>query len=222
MSEDVKEFLKRYVPLVDFIAEIVGKNSEVVLHDLTNLNSSVIAIRNNHITNRKVGAPATDLVLKILKDTEMKKKDYITNYKGISKNIAKTLKSSTFFIRYEEEIVGMLCVNTDVTAFYNAKEGLEKLFSFYINESTLDLEENESENFASSMEEISEQIISEVTGSIGVGVEYLKSDDKIEIIDRLNDKGFFLLKGSVQEIAKSLNISEPTVYRYIQIIKSKR
>lgn len=221
MSRDVKKFLQRYIPLVDFISEIVGKNSEVVLHDLTNLNSSVIAIRNNHITNRKVGAPATDLVLKILKDSEMKKKDYITNYKGISKNITKTLKSSTFFIRYESEIVGMLCVNTDVTSFYNMKECMEKLFSFYVNEQILDLEEHESENFAASMEEISEQIISEVTGAIGVGVEYLKAEDKIEIIHRLNDKGFFLLKGSVTEIAKSLNISEPTVYRYIQIIKSK-
>ena len=60
--------LKPYLPLVDFLAVVLGKNTEIVLHDVLDIDKSIIAIGNNHISGRVVGSPATNLVLKILKD----------------------------------------------------------------------------------------------------------------------------------------------------------
>ena len=38
------------MPLVDFIAQFMGENTEVALLDLTDWTSSVVAIHNGHIT----------------------------------------------------------------------------------------------------------------------------------------------------------------------------
>lgn len=44
----------------------LGKDCEVVLHDLRYPDESVIAIANGDISSRKVGAPATDFILKLM------------------------------------------------------------------------------------------------------------------------------------------------------------
>jgi len=102
-----------YLPLVDFIAECMGENTEVVLHDLTDYHQSVVAIRNGNISGRSVGSPITDLSLKVLKAAIFEQVPYMANYQGVAKN-GHMLKSSTYFIKDDSErFVGMLCVNTD-------------------------------------------------------------------------------------------------------------
>lgn len=222
MNIEINDYLQSFVPLVNFLAEIVGRNSEVVLHDLTNLDTSVIAIRNNYITNREIGDPATDFVLKIFKENKHNTKDFVSNYKDATTSLPTSLRSSSFFIRYQEKLVGMICVNTDETAFHNVQKQLDQLMKLYTHNSVIDKPMNSKEdNFSSSIEEMSEHIVTKITQSKGVKVDYLKAEDKIEVIERLNDRGFFLLKGAVPEIARTLKISEPTVYRYLQVVKAK-
>ena len=43
--------------------------------------------------------------------------------------------------------------------------------------------------------------------------------EKQYAIKLLNDEGIFVLKGSVAEVARRLNVSEPTVYRYLKIVR---
>ena len=58
--------LQIYVPLLDFLSAILGEDTEVVLQDLTKgFDHSLVYIRNN-LSNREVGAPATDFVLDIV------------------------------------------------------------------------------------------------------------------------------------------------------------
>ena len=52
----INAYLKKYIPLVDFLAEVFGDDAEVVLQDVSDFNNSVISIRNNHISGRKLGA----------------------------------------------------------------------------------------------------------------------------------------------------------------------
>lgn len=223
MSIDAKDKLKKYIPLVDFIAEVLGKNSEVVLHDLTDLDKSIIAIRNNHISNREVGAPATDLVLKIVKENKNENRNFISNYTCKNK-FNKQLTSSTFFIRDDDTnaIIGVLCVNTDESVFNNLLSSISELCDTY-KKQTINHEEeiSESENLSLTIEELAENAIKEITASRGVTIEYLKQEDKLEIIEALYLKGIFLLKGAVVEVAKALKSSEASVYRYVQIIKRR-
>ena len=73
------EILESYLPLVDFIAAVFGKNCEVVLHDLRNLDHSIIAIKNNHITGRTLNDTITDFALAIIHTEKHKEKNYICN-----------------------------------------------------------------------------------------------------------------------------------------------
>jgi len=58
MRKAMNKKLDAYITLVDFLADFMGENTEVVLHDLTDWRHSIMAIRNGHITGRKVGAPS--------------------------------------------------------------------------------------------------------------------------------------------------------------------
>ena len=91
--------LKSYIHLVDFIAEVLGPNYEVVLHDVRNINNSIIAIRNGHISGRKIGGPLADLSFKHIKENRDSNKKYILLH-GKTKD-GRQLKTSTYFIRDE-------------------------------------------------------------------------------------------------------------------------
>ncbi len=40
-------------------------------------------------------------------------------------------------------------------------------------------------------------------------------DEKMAVVRRLNDDGFFLMKGAVSQVAAMLGSSEATIYRYL-------
>ena len=50
--------LERYIPLVKFMGEICGKNYEIILHDVSTPERSVIAACNEHLSgNRTLAGP---------------------------------------------------------------------------------------------------------------------------------------------------------------------
>lgn len=63
---DKKEYQFLF-PLIKGIAKALGPNCEVVLHDLYDVEHSLVAIENNHITGRKIGDPSTNLGLEVLR-----------------------------------------------------------------------------------------------------------------------------------------------------------
>ena len=98
--------LEMYKRIVPFLGAALGKDCEVVLHDLRYPDESVIAIANGDISSRKLGAPATDFILKLMQVGKKRDQEYMTNYYGKSVN-GHTLRSSTFFIHDEEDnIIG--------------------------------------------------------------------------------------------------------------------
>lgn len=64
MTQD--EIIKSWIPMVEFIARTYGENCEVILHDLRDLDKSIVAIKNNHITGRQIGGTITDFALKLI------------------------------------------------------------------------------------------------------------------------------------------------------------
>jgi len=212
----MNKLLSRYLGLVDFLADFLGDDTEVVLHDMTDLENSVVAIRNNHISGREIGAPATDLVLKILKNSKYESYEYLANYRGTSHN-GKMLKSATYFIRdLDQKIVGMLCINADISKMLQLRSTLDKMISF--NENNGD-DDTITETLSHSAKELTLDSIYKVVNGFGVPPERMDQSEKIAVVRELNDKGIFLVKGSVSEAANALNVSEATIYRYIGKLK---
>ncbi len=219
MDMDYNNVLKTYIPLVDFIAGIVGPNCEVVLHDLSNVDESIVAIRNNHISGRKVGGPLTNLGLKLLKEGSYKKEDFLLNYPGKSAD-ARELRSSTYFIKNEKgELIGMLCINIDLTGALTAKKFIDGFIKGNIDDSYKSTATgffcNIPENLSKSIDEIVYATAESTIKGLAIPLERLSPDEKIGIVQQLNDKGVFLLKGAVSSVARILKVSENTVYRYL-------
>ncbi len=214
-----EEKVRSYLPLVDFLAEITGPFSEVVLHDVRDKEHSLVAIRNGQLSGREVGAPMTDFASQILKRGEHNSKDFISNYLGKAGSAGKFLKSSTYFIKDDEgKIIGMLGINTDLSPFWEVQQIVGQFLS--VNE-TINGEENAEAPVAAeeprlSISDMVHAVMEEVLGSYSIDTARMTTEEKKEIVEELNAKGVFLLKGTVAEVAQRLDVSEQTIYRYLK------
>lgn len=78
----MNETVRRFLPMVDFLEQILGKNSEIVLHDFSDPDHAIVDIRNGIVSGRKVGGPVTDLALKIMHDPKYRDLPFITGYEA--------------------------------------------------------------------------------------------------------------------------------------------
>lgn len=225
-QQAIHDYIQQFIPMVDFLADILGKNSEVLLNDLTDLDHSVVAIRNGHISNRKVGDPVTDLVLRTVQAGKIERRDYLANYEGLVHHQHK-LCASTYFIRYASEIVAMICINTDNSQLDDLQKAVTKVIDNYNQlkpnsaQRTTNFRTVEPEHLTSSIHDLAANTTEELCNERGVSVDYLKRADKLEIMRRLQQQGYFLLKDSVSMVAQIIKTSEPSVYRYLQLIKEE-
>lgn len=208
------EKLRRYLPLVNFLAEICGPHAEVVLHDVTEKEHSLVAIRNGQLSGREVGAPMTDFAGHLLRHGEHERCDYMTNYLGKAGSNGKFLKSSTFFIRDDEgEIIGMLGINTDLTALSQAHMLLGQLLAV---DSVSEPQASSADEREYTVNEMVHSVMEQILQTYAVDPSRMTTEEKKDVVEMLNDKGVFLLKGTVYEVAQRLEVSEQTIYRYLK------
>lgn len=210
--------IERYVPLVDFLGAFLGEDCEVVLHDVRSPDNSVLAIANSHISGRRKGAPLTDLALRLIKEGAWKERPFVMDYKTQSRD-GRPLHSATYFILSDDgDLAGMLCLNMDTSSLVEAHGLLEK----FIERGRLMPRRPEPdvphtlETFAESIEDLTDSIIRQVVNGAAIAPERMTPDEKMAIVRTLNEKGVFLLKGTVAVVAKHLAASEATIYRYLQ------
>ena len=100
LSDIDRQILSSYKAMVDSLADYLGPSSEVVLHSLEDYNNSVIKIANGHHTGRKIGAPITDIALKMLSEIKNSDDKTCKTYFTRAKN-GNSLKSNTTAIHGE-------------------------------------------------------------------------------------------------------------------------
>lgn len=221
--------LQQYVKLTEFLGYTLGPSYEVALHDLTNKDRSIIAIANNHVSGREVGAPLTNMALSILKDKSYETSDYRLNYYGVSVN-GKDLRSSTLFIKDNGRLVGMLCINFDDSLYRAASNQImglchpdifvEDILSRFAAGAAPAHVRPAPERFGNSTEAVAADAISRELERLGVTAERLTSEERLQIITALETDGIFLLKGAVKDVAAGLHCSQASVYRYLSQIKN--
>lgn len=212
-------YLNKYVSLVDFLADAFGKNTEVILHDVSDCASSVVAIRNGHISGRKKGSPITDLGLKILKEANESDTEYIAAYAGYARDGSMT-KSSTWIIRDEQnKVAGLLCINTSFAELKTLQDTLQSLAD-KMELPVISQTENQVEYFNMNVSELVDTNLRRVLPAYEK--EKLTQKDKIEIVSKLNDMGTFYMKGAVACVAERIGSSIPTVYRYLNTLKRNK
>lgn len=212
--------LRNYQKLVMFLGQALGENYEVVLHVVEEDDSYIGALINNHISGRSEGAPLTNLALKKIKEKDYKKNDSILNYKVLVKD-GKTIYGSTFYIKdHTGDLLGLLCINADLSQHKKIINSLLSLTNLSIDDFS-NKKEDEIDN--SNVEFLSTDIEEIIYGVVDPALlddrVNLNKDVRLDIIKTLEKKGVFQLKGSIKKVAELLNVSEPSVYRYLQEIR---
>ncbi|MFW2366590.1 MAG: helix-turn-helix transcriptional regulator [Desulforhopalus sp.] len=209
-KECIFENLKQ---LADAIVALFGKNCEACVHDLSSLQHSLIYIRGN-VTHRKAGAPATDLLVKMLKQNS-NTPESLYNYKTTAAD-GRSLKSTTTFINDSAgKPFAAFCINFDTTDFYNASQTLMPFLNLQGNNSQPDIE-----TFAHSIGETVEAMFTHGVEEVGKHPTTMNVEEKTQLISYLEDNGTFQLKGSVDQVAQMMGVTKFTVYNYLKKIRN--
>lgn len=223
-----REFLEKYILLLDFFAEVCGPEYELVLHDVSRPEASIIAIRNGQISGRTAGSTMSDYAptfIKLIRNGGCSE-DMVAHVDKTRDN--RILESHTFFIKDEQgELRGMICANHDVTDLIRLHDTLhEKILMLNglsgrsalpeKEETPAPLEniftaENES-NLDGLMDVLIEKAVSEFPTPLGA----MTPEERTRFVGVLKGRHLFSMKGAVPKVARRLGVSEATVYRYLK------
>lgn len=211
----MRTILKSYIPVANIIAQTFGKNCEVSIHDLTQPESSVVYVANGTVSGRKEGQSFDHLIRQVLLSKKFKD-DCTANYVFEAEN-GKKIKSSSALIRNPEgEVLGMLCINYDLTLSYLIKEEVIGFLPAF----TQDERHTEDDIPNQDVMTIIDELIDNIIRNRDVG--NLKRKDNIELIRFMYEKGVFLVKGAIDKVAESLDLSKVTIYSYLDEVRGKK
>ena len=207
--------------LVYFLSAALGDNCEIALHDLTSKDQEIVAISNNPISGREVGAKLSNLSLHYLEEKQYLNHDYVMNYKTVG-NDGKLMRAATYFIKEEgrEMPVGMLCINVNISDLEYLTSTIKKILGIKEEKDIEFKMDNPVEILSSPLDEMIDMYIKECLEKMGFPsyflAERLNVDEKIKVVKYLQEKGTFKVKGAIVLVAEKLAVSEPTVYRYLK------
>ena len=213
--------LEPYAKLVYFLSAALGDNYEIALHDLTSKDQEIVAISNNPISGREVGAKLSNLSLHYLEEKQYLNHDYVMNYKTVG-NDGKLMRAATYFIKEEgrEMPVGMLCINVNISDLEYLTSTIKKILGIKEEKDIEFKMDNPVEILSSPLDEMIDMYIKECLEKMGFPsyflAERLNVDEKIKVVKYLQEKGTFKVKGAIVLVAEKLAVSEPTVYRYLK------
>lgn len=193
------------------IAKLYTPHCEVVIHDFSDLERSIIHIEGN-ISGRKVGGGATDLLL-----THARNGDTVGDFHNYQTSLpnGKNMKSCTMFLRDESGAAyGAFCINLDISAF----AGIHRILGEFL---ALDAGSEVSETLSDDIQRTIHSILREAVSDMGIELPIISKDDKIDLIARLDEKGAFQVKRAVPLIAEELGLSRSTIYNYLAEAREK-
>ena len=232
-----QELITHYTQLLSFLGKALGPDYEIVLYDLENNHNSVVAICNGSISGLNIGDKIPDYLLNFLNDPEFIKQNFHFNLSGPLKNIS-ILRTSIMIIRnLDDSLTGLLCVNFDDSRFLALHDHLLsvahplnflKEHSFHTIHNIESYEIPRKDNISvmessstptSNIENMMLNCYHDAIMELKLPAERLTATERLAIIRKLREYGLFKLKGSVPFVAKHLNCSTASIYRYLSDLK---
>lgn len=210
-------WIAQYIPVADLIAQTFGPDCEVVLHDLSTPQRSVVYTVNNQVTGRQLGQSFDRLVPQVMLSRELEN-DVVSNYYFRTAQ-GKLIKSSTALLRDAAgEVVGAICINLDTTPITRQLEWLQGLLPGR-EEPALPATEGAAREGPAHVGDIVAELIDQILGD--KDVSRLHREEKLEMIRVMDQRGIFLMKGAVDQVGARMGISRVTVYSYIDEAREK-
>ena len=216
MSKDEKLDNLALTKIVNLLEQQFGYSCEVVLHDLSRpYDSTIIDIRNGHVTGRKIGDCGSNLGLEVIRGTvkDGDKFNYFTTTRD-----GKILRSSTIYLKDQDQNVRYsLCVNVDITESV-------KFETYLRNQNRYDLgAENANaiggEFFVNDVRDLLESMLERGLLFIGKTPEEMGKEDRLRLIEFLDKKGVFLVTKAGEKVCEMLGITKYTFYSMLDTVR---
>lgn len=206
-----QQIMKHYLRITSFWAGVSGANIEIVLHDFSKGDHSIVAIYNNELSGRKKGDGMTDWEQAKVREILNSGNQCDMNFRGVGVK-GQTIRCSVLLIQDEDKLLGALCASVDVSHFIEMAD-YYRVLAFLPEDEP---EKTVVEPAAPTVVEMVNQMLTEMYGVVPDVPAELTSFEKMKVVERLKERGAFQIKGTVSEVAFALDISESTVYRYLK------
>ena len=208
--------LNAFKSIVEGLREAIGPDCEIVLHDLRNPQSTIIAIAGN-ITDRSIGGPPTDLLLRLVHEGQTD--EHVLNYETNTPD-GRMLRSSTLFLKDGRgKTIGSLCINVDITYLNHFKNWIT---AFCQVRDALSGGETPAERFPRDVRDVLNSALEDAINSNGMPVTAMQKAERMRVVELLDEAGIFTIKSSLMHVAQRLNVSRATVYSYLEEINASR
>ena len=218
IAEQMHPCLRPFVQVVRGLAAILGDDCEILLYDVGMLERSIVACVNGHITGRELGSPMTGYGLQLL-NTADQYPGGVHIYMARANN-GVLIKCGVIFLRDErDKVTGLLCLHIDTAKAQVAKKLIDQFFSV---ETDGGESEPINEFYGLEIEDVFKNTLFEIKITSGKPLYALSKGEKKEIVRNLLDRGFFMMKGSVDFLAKEMQNSKFTIYAYMREVQKIR
>lgn len=210
-----EHILEVLAAVVRGLERVVGPNVEVIAHDMRRPECSTIAIANGHVTGRRVGDPIIAGPLDDKGFDEVMKGAGVEHIAVTEPYVSRTrdgreLRSVSVILRDgRDEPFASLCVNVDLTPLQLIGSTVAQL-----------LDPRRAEPVAQpvperSIDQLIDEIVYEAVAEIGRPVVAMQRAERVRVVRTMRDRGLFLIKGSVERVARVLGVTRYTVYNYL-------
>lgn len=212
MLNDIQTTLKAdfLISFTKGLAELMGKETEVVLHDLKQ--QKILYIANGYITGRTIDSPQdTKYIDTIISLAD--KDGYLIGFESSSKS-GRSLRTSHFLFRDENgDPNALICINQDLSSAVALRDQLNALINTRSMDEAVPPEANDNYIHTITKRVIYQEIERAKPGNL------TSKDVKLRIIDALDQKGIFDVKDATSFICEQLSISQATLYNYLREIR---
>lgn len=208
MDKRTLEQLKR---MADAIVAVFGSTAEVVVHDLSDIEHSVVHMAGN-VTGRELGAPISHFPYRIFKEQGDAAED-VLGYRNVTRQ-GRVMKCSTVFVRDDHgKVVACFSINQDVSDYIRLNSLLAEKVEFATDPTS------QREMYTTTFPETVETLIEGAIADLGKPPSDMDKDDRVKVVGSLERAGVFMYKGAVQQVANLLGTSRYTIYGYLREAK---
>lgn len=186
------------------IAETFGSSCETLVHDMSIPTHPILSIYNSHVSGRSVGSTQDITGTSRNLDEEALVTDLVNMF--ASTPDGRQIKSSTFHLIGADYNLA-LGINFDYSSLVFANRVLVDLMSAQADLKAVLYQGGDSRQLA--------EVFDECLAAVGKPIHALTKADRMKVVALLEQEDAFSFKKAVPYVAKRLQVSRYTVYKYI-------
>lgn len=200
-------FLSRYIPVADAVAQLFHPNAEVVIHELS-------TDKVYHVANSFSGRKSGDVSLLKLSSGDLEgEADIIGPYEKAGEK-GQTIRSVTAVLRDDSgRAQGLMCINLDYSGYELALDLLEALIRPMQHQPDPEI------LFRNDWRDQIKLEIRDFLNENQLALTSLNLSSRRQLMSRLDEKGLFYAKKSIEQVAAILGVSRATSYSDLQTIR---